>query len=304
MKKHTLLLILLISLAKLICAQNPKKESSVYILGTIHSNHLVADFEYTLKDLENIIDKIKPDLICIEMTPDALGSDYEGYFPPENSVVIEYAKRHNIKVSPVDWRYNLSETIKKQPMSAEDKKRINTARGKIDKLAITYMMQNNWKRYFDFIQGNSDFHKAIKEQHDTKIELLGEESDGYWITRNNKITENLMAAIKQNGAKTVLVTIGLHHKYILEELLAAKPTIKVEQIPTQQASENRELSKEVIQRWEKNLANLNKLISGDSVTEPFKAKIKQSRRLKELNGFINTKGVADKKIRHMFEKKS
>jgi hypothetical protein len=60
----------------------------------------------------------------------------------------------------------------------------------------------------------------------------------------------------------------------------------------------------VIQRWEKNHANLNKLISGDSVTEPFKAKIKQSRRLKELNGFINTKGVADKKIRHMFEKKS
>ena len=41
------------------CSRSTKKEkfnikkSDIYILGTIHSNHLIADLEYTLNDLED-----------------------------------------------------------------------------------------------------------------------------------------------------------------------------------------------------------------------------------------------------------
>lgn len=301
MKKHTLLLIAFLAIANLIYAQTEKEVSKVYVLGTTHSNHLVSDFAYTLKDVENVIETIKPDLICIEMTAEALGSDYEGYFPPENSVIIELAKQHGIKLCPVDWRYNLKEEHKTKALSAEAKKRIQATRGKVDQLAIGYLTQNNWENYFDFIQNNKDFQQAIKEQHDTKIELLGEESDGYWISRNNKIVENLKKAIEENQAKTVLVSIGLHHKYILEELLAANA--KVKEMPSYETSENSKVSDAVIKRWQRNLDKLNEMLNDEEVSEVFKNKIKQSHRIKELNDFISSEGVAKIEIRHMFEGK-
>lgn len=300
MKNTIFIAISILFSLQLISCKTDITETDIYVLGTAHSNHLVADFEYTLSDIQNVIKTVKPDVICIEMTAEALNKDIEGYFPPENAAIIEYAKKNNIKVIPVDWRHNLTESLKPYNISDDDKNKLKTARTSVDQLALKHLKENDWKNYFDFIQNNPEFHTAIKKQHNLKIEMLGEEHDGYWNTRNEKIVENLIKSIKDNKPKVVLVTFGLHHKYSFKELLKSKHNIDIKKVPNYTKSDNREMSEEVISRWQRNQDNLKKLLDSDA-PKALKSKIKKSGRVRKLDGFIKSKGVSSIKIRHMFK---
>lgn len=283
------------------CTSN-KIESDIYILGTIHSNHLVSDLGYTLKDLENTLEQIKPDLICIEMTEEALGGEMEGYFPTENAVILEYAKRNNIPVCPVDWRADLSRQEKQIQPSDEDKKQLDKTQRAVEELVLEHLIKNNWEHYFAYVQDDSNFHAAIKKQHDLKIHLLGEESDGYWLTRNDSITENLVNAIQEHKPKVVLLTAGMHHTYIIKDQLKTKHKVKTLEVPAYAASENQAMPEEVIERWSKNLNALQSVLENDSASVNLKKRIEQSQRIRELKQMIDSKGVANVQIRHLFEK--
>ncbi|MFA8451867.1 MAG: hypothetical protein ACEPOW_14325 [Bacteroidales bacterium] len=306
MKIKTLLSVSVFVLVQLIfgkiLAQSEINKCKIYFLGTIHSNHLISDLGYTLTDLTKTIEIINPDLICIEMTEGALGKDLEGYFPPENAVILEYAKENGIDIQPIDWRYDLNKEAKKYTLTSEQRNKIKETQKKVDQIVFSYLSENDWRGYFSFIQNDKNFHSAIKNQHNVKIKLLGEESDGYWLTRNEKIVERLNEKIKESKPKVVLVTFGLHHKYIIEDLLMNKFKVKTEEVPRLINSENSAKGNSVIGRWTKNKEKLEKILKNDEISNELKNKIIQSGRVKKLEGFINSKGMANKKIRHLFEK--
>ncbi len=295
-------LIILLCLSLLSSCSLNKAKPDVYILGTIHANHLISDLSYTLKDLEKTLAKVNPDMICIEMTEGSLNSDMEGYFPPENAVMIEYARSNNIPIVAIDWRPDFDKEIEDYQLSDEHREQLKTARNNVERLSLSYLMENNWEGYFDFIHTDSAFHAAIKQQHDLKIELLGEESDGYWLTRNKEMADNIIKGIEKNDPKVVLVTAGLHHNYILTDLLASKHSVKLKKVPSLAKSENTELSHEVVDRWHTNRDKLQLLVESDTASAALKTKIKQSHRLQELDMLIQAKGKANKEIRHLFEK--
>lgn len=296
MKKISILIICL-HLANLSLGQ---VKTEVYILGTLHSNHLVSDFEYGFTDIENIAQIIKPDLYCIELTAEAFKTKLEGYFPPENTVIIDYAKKTHTGVVPVDWRYDLNKREEHKKRTNKISSKIHKANKKIQKTAINYLKKNGWKNYFGFAQNNKDFHQLIKNYHNTIIDLLGEGADGYWLTRNENIVKNILEAKEKHKARRILVTLGLHHKYIIEELLAKEKDIVIKRLPNY-TSHAREVNLDIIGRWKKNLWNLKLLLEEKNVSRLFKYKIKKSKRIEELNEIIEAKGAPNKFIRHLFE---
>lgn len=88
----------------------------VYFLGTIHENHFNKVLNYSLEDILNVVENIKPDVVFIEAR--------EQYFddfgvvdgPIEMSVVYSYCVQSNIKVEMVDYwqvdeNYTLRDTV-------------------------------------------------------------------------------------------------------------------------------------------------------------------------------------------------
>jgi len=266
-------------------------QCKVYILGTCHSNHLFSELNYSLNDINGLIGDLKPDLICFEMTPEALNTETEGYFPTENTHIIETAKQKHIKYVPVDWRSPLCEQNKPAVLTESQQKFLRTAQQKTEGLVFNFLMQNNWKGYYDFVQKDTGFHQSIKAQHDIKIDFLGEEQDGYWLTRNKKITDKLIKTIMKEKPKVVLVTFGLHHKYILEENLKNYYGINAFPVPLQKARPGQPVNENVMERWEKNKANLERIMQNENTDAALKQKIKSSRRIQELDKFIKAEGV-------------
>src|SRR4051812_41598095 len=55
----------------------------VVVLGTVHRFHLQPALGYSLSDLQSEVEQLKPQVICGETAPQALGGPLEGVFPPE-----------------------------------------------------------------------------------------------------------------------------------------------------------------------------------------------------------------------------
>jgi len=56
-------------------SQNVKQDTSkviptVYLIGSIHSQHFDPQYHYSLNDLQTQIIALKPDLVCGEITPE------------------------------------------------------------------------------------------------------------------------------------------------------------------------------------------------------------------------------------------
>src|SRR5665213_1333312 len=86
--------------------------TQVWVLGTLHRNHLDENFHYSLWDLDQAIRKIGPDIICGEVSPQARQGTMRGYFPPEQRIVEQIALGLKIPFAPADWRAPSEDYIK------------------------------------------------------------------------------------------------------------------------------------------------------------------------------------------------
>jgi hypothetical protein len=297
MKRLYIFIVIILSFVISSPLAQSKQKTDVYILGTLHKSHLVDEFAYSFIDITKIIDDMKPDVICIEMQDKHLNGKFEGYYPPENAVIIECAKALNIPVVCVDWRDDLNNGTLMIKLTEEAGERINAANRKVEQIVINFLNQNNWEGYYDFIQNNIGFHEAIKNQHDTKIEVTCEEADGFWLTRNKNITNSVKSLIEKQDPNKVLVTIGLHHKYILTEYLSDSESLEIKGVPEITQSQKDIVSNKVLERWKRNLKNLKVVLNDEEYSKNLKAKIENSGRIKELEMCIETMGKPTIKIK-------
>ena len=78
--------------------------SDIFVLGTMHNLFFDPAFEYRLSDLEGIIKKVQPALICGEIFQPDFESNLEGYYPAENAVIRRVAMEIGATFLASDWR--------------------------------------------------------------------------------------------------------------------------------------------------------------------------------------------------------
>lgn len=233
-------------------------QSEFILLGSVHDMHMKPEMKYSLLDLRHQIESIKPDLICLEIEPDAFNSSMEGYFPPEASYIAAIAKELNTRVVPTDWRIAKEwqdRATKQIPSAVQD--RISGMQAEMQKAIQRALSQPS---IFDFFHG--EFQQLADIQF---MQIIGENSaadisSGAWHERNRRIVENALDAA--GDSKKILFVYGAAHlPQIARELadrgfashLAPRMFIPCGIQP---------LSPVVLSRWRRNLENLKAIRGG------------------------------------------
>lgn len=223
------LLISAITVAYTIChAQNPKPpepiKTRVVILGVSHSAQLIAE-SYRPAVFRAFFDRVKPDAICIERSPQEFArNDFYEFTYEQQFLTIPYAKEHRIPLYPVDWlppaedtmlAFNLPDLAK--PLfvrsasgflgflSFPDKADLNTDLF----YSETESDRNQQKEFASTPQARSDFARRL------------------YLYRTFMQAMRILRAANDNRGKTVLVIIGSLHKNDIEQILKGETGIEI-----------------------------------------------------------------------------
>jgi pheromone shutdown protein TraB len=257
---------------------------TIYLVGSAHHMHFKPENNYTVNDLLEQIRKLKPDLVCGEIAPEAFDQLMEGYFPPEAAFLAEMANELNYHFIPVDWRLDYTTQFSIANNNFPDSvQELRTAL--LNNLQAKLKALNCLSLYDAFHQ------KAIIKDLDSLYEkiirpnALAEIASGSWHERNRRITENgLMAA---ENAHTIVFVFGLDHLPGLQREL--KSLGFEAQIPMRlfEPSNNFKVSKAVLDRWKRNLENL-KLIRDKKISTTYDnyQKVINCNRIKDIEDAI------------------
>jgi hypothetical protein len=256
-------------------------------LGTVHKYHLEKGYHYSLYDLTQAITAAKPDLICGEVAPEAYKSDLRGYFPPEQRVVEELAKRIQATYIPSDWRSSAPDFVRvpKDPVTDQ----------KLKEMQATSVREIQEAGAEEFAFRHSEKHqREVKAFHDLVIRSDGEGADGYWITRNKKIVQRCLDAVSRNHAKRVLFVFGGDHNYIIQDILKSMKCTLVD-VPKVDHSSQQKLDLIVVPLWEADRERLEKALQSDDLSLTnriqgigFLGEIRGADRLHDLDLFIQS----------------
>jgi len=260
-----------------------RTKPTIYLVGSVHNMHFEKSSLYSVNNLLEQIGKLKPDVVCGEIAPEAFNRPMEGYYPPEAALLAEMSNKLGYKFIPVDWRLDYAtqnlasnfvpeQTKKKRAdllVKIKQEIKSNTSVSLYDKLhskTILYNLDSLYERVIG-------------------VDPLSEISSGSWHERNRRIVEN--AQITPNDSKIYVFVFGIDHLPQLKrqlEQLGYESTIP-ERLFT--PSNNNKVSSDVITRWKRNLEYLQ-MIKNKNIPTSFDEyqKVINSNRIKDLEEAI------------------
>lgn len=280
--KQLFAFIIVLSLPLCSFAQSPSPASTIapdiFLLGTLHNRHFDPEANYSLIDLRNEIEALRPDLICGEITPDAYKGVVEGYFPPEAAYLAEIAPTLNARFIATDWRITYAWQSRAETMEPKEVKDRTAA---LSKKILGEMKIQTKPSLFDYL--HSEFVPLVDRQFE---EIIGENTvadiaAGGWHERNRRIVENCLDA--NQGSRRIVIVYGASHLPQLRRQLAARG-IKAQMAPRLfTPSGIGSVPPSVLERWRVNRDNLVAIREGRlSVSRDWQDKIKDSNRIKDL----------------------
>lgn len=269
----------------------PRSKPEFILLGSAHDMHMKPEMHYTLIDLRHQIEALKPDLICVEIEPEAFDSQMEGYFPPEAAYIAAIAPELNVRVLPTDWRIAKAwqDRAEKQTPQAM-KHRVTAMQEQIRKDLLAAVAQPS---IYDFFHGKFQ-HLADKQF----TQVIGENNaadiaGGAWHERNRRIVENALEAI--GGARRILFVYGAAHLPQIARELADRGFSSNLAPRLFKPSGIQPLSPTVLTRWRRNLENLRAIRNGHlKVTRDSIEKVIDSNRIANLEEALTVYGEKSK----------
>ncbi|MGE0173953.1 MAG: hypothetical protein AB7T49_14245 [Oligoflexales bacterium] len=263
----------------------------VFVLGTVHIDHLSPTMAYSFQDLIDIVTTINPDLICAEVYDRDYGTDMEGYYPPENPVIEFAAESIGAEFFPSDWRGSKYED------EAAYKAMTDEERQRFDALPKAHKeLPADPKERLEYIHA-AETQKLIRESHEIRIAAGTEVADGWWYSRNQIIVKKCMRKAQKVGAQKILFTFGADHKYIIEENVQKYYFIEASKIPIPSVRNNNEMPSKIIDHWRRNLRGLRKVRNGDRGSKEFRHMVRESGRIEDLKSCIKYDGLANPNVK-------
>lgn len=256
----------------------------VFVLGTIHKNHIDKRWGYSFADLAQTVRQLRPDLICAELYQRDAANGMQGYYPPENAVIAQVARELGAVFFAADWRGSYTDDAHAvAAMSVEEHRAFDHAHD-----AVIARMPFGTAKIVEAYQA-PDIQGLIKQAHDVRMTAGTEVADGFWLARNQMIVKNCMReATKRNAAK-ILFTFGFEHKYIIEENLRTLYGLDTQTTKIVKAADS-SISALVIDAWRDDLRNLRKVATDPAAAAEVKLMIKDANRLADLEQCIEAKG--------------
>lgn len=233
-------------------------QAEFILLGTVHDMHMKPEMRFSLLDLRHQIESIKPDLICLEIEPEAFNSLMEGYFPPEAAYIAAIANELHVRVVPTDWRIAKEwqdRATRQVPKDVED--RISCTQ---EEMLKAIQRASSQPSIFDFFHG--EFQQLADRQFMQNMDenSAADISSGAWHERNRRIVENALDAA--GDAKKILFLYGAAHLPQIARELADHGFASHLAPRRFTPCGIQPLSPVVLSRWRRNLENLKAIRDG------------------------------------------
>lgn len=206
-----------------------QKDTEVIVLATLHQLHAEVK-GYSFQELGRTIEKIRPDVLAVELTPGDLGSRREQKTKVEyaQSVfpLIDKHKYRAVALEPTEplfselvgfARRSDSENREKHPEKVE-------AFSTYSKALYGYLLKH-WDSVAAVNSKETDALFQVK--HDYQNALFGETEAKVWTAWNAHFLERILLAAEENRGKRILVLVGAEHAYWLRERIANERGIKL-----------------------------------------------------------------------------
>lgn len=185
------------------------------VLGTVHSEEMRKDFNYSLEKMGEIIEWFKPDIICGEVRPEDWqkhcdNNEYEGYLGPNEyrRLIIPLCEKNNIKFIPIDWYED--DLINMDYFQGKSDLEVNDLEKQFESIMVDYMDVAK-KSIIPF--NSLDFNNIVEKKQDFQNSINPYVHNVYWTCRNQIMVERVKKALDINKGKKVLCTVGAEHTY-------------------------------------------------------------------------------------------
>jgi len=205
--------------------------ANLIVIGTQHELHL-TDPIFNLEKLVELIHSTKPDIICAEVSPEQLSKETTCNSKPEYpKAIIPYSIKTSIPVIPIqpstaiglEWgnRYRQAKAAVKANVDLKEKwdfwMTLSDSCEEVSSPTLHAKQSRAYDMWVEITWGRLR-HKLFPE-----LSSLEEE----W---NNNFYKNVMKAIQDNPESRITVTVGIKHKYWLNNRLGEVPNVTLEHI--------------------------------------------------------------------------
>lgn len=211
--------------------QSVSPKTKVIILGVAHTPQLIAE-SYQPAVLRAYMDKVKPDAICIERSPQEFArNDYYEFTYEQQYLVVPYARENRIPLCPIDWlpaaedtllAYNIAD-LEKPPFA----RRASGFQG-----FISFPNKEDLTLELFHAETESDREKQRKFANTPPPHARADYYRRLYLYRTFMQAQRIAQAAKAFQGKTVLVVVGALHKNDIEQILKDDSAIDIVQPST------------------------------------------------------------------------
>ena len=205
--------------------------ANLIVIGTQHELHL-NDPVFNLDKLVELIHSTEPDIICAEVSPEQLSGESTCNSKPEYpKAIFPYSIEKSIPVIPI------------QPCTAiglEWGNRYRHEKSRVQESADLKLKWDFWMALSDSCEEVSSptVHARQSRAYDMWVEItwgrlrekLFPELSSLAEEWNSYFYQNVMKVIQDNPESRITVTVGIKHKYWLNNRIAELPGVTLEHI--------------------------------------------------------------------------
>jgi len=256
--------------------------ADIYLVGSIHDMHFDERYHYSLVDLEKQVQSLAPEVICGEITPQALDRPMEGNFPPEAALLAVLAPQWQARFVAADWRVSFKAQRRGELQEAKDQPRAAAVEAE-QKRMQAWFENFAGESLYDLTSGSAEFLARVDHLFEDVVgtNTTSDIAAGAWHERNRKIVGNCLAAA--GAARRIVFVFGAAHLPQLRRQLEARG-LKA-QIPARafRPAGMGKMPPAVVARWERNLRNLEGIEKGTvAASADARAKARDTNRAPQL----------------------
>ncbi len=220
----------LILLGPTLLGAQPRSE--VIVLGTLHQFH-ETNSGFSFAVLSRIIERIKPGILAVELTPAALKDKTEQKTKQEyqRSIFPLMAKHRYLAVpmEPPEPEYSrLVGLLKESNREVSEK---SPQKLEAFSLYSNQLYEYLFAKWTSAREVNSAETDALFEvKHKFQNALFGPKEEIAWNSWNSFFLKQILTAAKQHRGKRILVLVGVEHAYWLRENLKTSSEVRYREV--------------------------------------------------------------------------
>lgn len=199
------------------------------MLSTLHQYHGELKY-YSFETLSQTIEKLRPDILAVELTAADLTSRREQKTKQEyQKSIFPLIDKNGYSAVPLEPEQpKFSEIVSLIRDSENELREKSPAAAEAFSLYVKTLNEYLFKKWDSPLAVNSAQTDAFFEvKHDYQNELFGEKQRQGWESWNRHFLEVIFQTARKNPGRRIVVTVGAEHSYWLRKNLRRLETVKL-----------------------------------------------------------------------------